>query len=258
MDGNKEWATVDISKVISQMPGMPPEVKQAAENATPTVMAMAKKMLDQGMGAQKAGVSRTAEPAQPLRIKIPPAYDFAGPTVDVGRFSDGLASRDKKRFLATIREMGSKLDELPAEAMYVAAIRLYDYRMRDAAVYWFYSAQYRATLVRALADRSGPSRAEVENLDSFEDRAGRAINACAFCDRKKLTDTLQLVARQQDVVPDLKSIYPRVPLAPASLWVPVNLRVASGFQALVEVSNAHWADIQARREGKGMNARYCR
>jgi len=82
-----------------------------------------------------------------IDIYVTPYYQSVGPTIDVGRYSAGLASKDRATFLATIHEMDSSWDELSFAELYVAAIRLYDLGFRKDAIYWYYSAEYRGRLL---------------------------------------------------------------------------------------------------------------
>jgi hypothetical protein len=63
-------------------------------------------------------------------IYITPYYNSAGPAVSVGRFSAGLASKSEAEFLATISKMKQAWEQLSFPALYVAAIRLYDFGYR--------------------------------------------------------------------------------------------------------------------------------
>src|SRR5262245_12676699 len=85
-----------------------------------------------------------------LEVHLPPWYDSDGPKARVGPYSEGLVSGDKRRVLATVMKMKGAMRRLSVESMYVAAIRLYDLGLRDAALYWFYSAQYRTRLAQAV------------------------------------------------------------------------------------------------------------
>jgi len=209
--------------------------------------------------ASAPAVQSGAEPAQrPIEIRVPPLYDFVGPKVQVGAFSEGLASKDRQRFLATVAAMKGRFGELSAESMYVASIRLYDFGMRDAAVYWFYAAQFRATLLETVAFKSEAGARAIAANKEFHASAGRIINGYAFCDLQKLTDTLALVAEQESMPPNLRRIYPGLPLVADRLWTPASLRIAQGYRELSDEIAERWDEIQSKRDSNGMNTRYCR
>ena len=202
-------------------------------------------------------VSAAPPSAAPLEVRLPPLYDFAGPVVSVGPFSEGLASRDPQRLMSTVAAMKEHLEELPPEPMYVAAIRLYDLGRRDEAVYWFYSAQYRARLLEALLARSRKRAAVVAASKAFDERVRWAVNGYAFCSKPRLLATIGEVLRDQRVAPDFSSLYPGLDILPRMYWVPMNVQTAEGYRQLAAEIDARWDEIQAKREAKGTNARYC-
>ncbi len=81
--------------------------------------------------------------ADPGRIDayVTPFYDSAGPVINVGKYSTGLASKTPGEFVATILRMKNQWNDLNFIELYVAAIRLYDLGYRNEATYWFYTAQ---------------------------------------------------------------------------------------------------------------------
>src|SRR5688572_24821292 len=83
---------------------------------------------------------RAAEPTidySRVDVYISPFYNSQGPTVNVGRFSSGLAAVKEEEVLATISKMKADWDRLTFPELYVAAIRLYDLGYRKESVYWF-------------------------------------------------------------------------------------------------------------------------
>src|SRR5579871_2022410 len=64
---------------------------------------------------------------------ITPFYNSAGPQINIGPFSEGLASTNDAQFVATVREMKRRFSEFTFVQIYVAAIRLYDLGYRKEA-----------------------------------------------------------------------------------------------------------------------------
>ena len=93
-----------------------------------------------------------------MLINVTPYYDSNGPKVSVGEHSKKLANADAKSISQLSADLKKEKDKLRAEVMYVTAIRLYDLGQKDEAVYWFYTAQYRArTRVVLRLSRRGSS-----------------------------------------------------------------------------------------------------
>ena len=88
-----------------------------------------------------------------IDVYVTPYYNSKGPTIEVGPFSSGLATKNESEFLATIAKMRKSWDTLNFPETYAAAIRLYDLGYRKESIYWFYSAQYRGRLFASLIDR---------------------------------------------------------------------------------------------------------
>ena len=132
----------------------------------------------------------TAAITDPARIDVyvAPYYNSAAPSVKVGNFSTGLASKSESEFVATIHAMKRQWKTLSFCQVYVAAIRLYDLGYRREAVYWFYTAQYRGRQFALLADRNkmgdvGRSSFELLHAeDAFLELAGPYVNGYAFGD----------------------------------------------------------------------------
>ncbi|MCX7887653.1 MAG: hypothetical protein N3B01_10445 [Verrucomicrobiae bacterium] len=199
---------------------------------------------------------------QPIPVTVEPFYDANGPKVAVGKFSDGLAARDKKAFLKTPAAMKEEWSELPAEAMYVAAIRLYDFGLKDDAVYWFYSAQYRASLVRGLLDHDrlnavgNPATALVQAHEAFLKQAGPYINGYAFGDIEKLLHTIAQVQAEGVRLPMLKQLYPNVVFIPEDRWQKINYELNTGFSEYMQKIRENADGIRAQRKISGMDGRY--
>lgn len=199
---------------------------------------------------------------QPIPVTVEPFYDANGPKVAVGKFSDGLAAGDKKTLLKTLAAMKAEWSELPAEAMYVAAIRLYDFGLKDDAVYWFYSAQYRASLVRGLLDPDrlnavgNPATALVQAHEAFLKQAGPYINGYAFGDIEKLLRTIAEVQAEGVRLPALKQLYPNVSFVSEDRWQKINYELNTGFSEYMQTIRENAEGIRAQRKISGMDGKY--
>jgi hypothetical protein len=211
-----------------------------------------------------APVRQAGRAFDPMPVYVTPFYNSRGPVVNVGPFSDGLATSDRDRLVETIRAMKKQFSSLPAEAMFVAAIRLYDQGARHEAVYWFYSAQYRAKVFHAAVDprtRGGLGAEAFERQQAhgaFRELAGSFINAYAGCDIDRWAGTIEEVAREGQRVPELARIYPRVGFLPREQWVARNTEISVGLNKFAEYLRTHQDELKTVRAKNGMDERFCR
>src|SRR3954454_21931432 len=132
-----------------------------------------------------ADAQTITDPAH-IEVYITPYYNSKGPTIDVGPFSSGLATKNESEFVATLAKMKKSWDTLNFAETYVAAIRLYDLGFRNESVYWFYSAQYRGRLFGSLIDQEktgsigSPGFELLHATAAFQQLVGPYINGYAF------------------------------------------------------------------------------
>ncbi len=204
-----------------------------------------------------------ASQADPIEIYVTPFYSSDGPQVNVGQFSEGLASADRDAIRQTVGAMQQKVGSLPVVAMYVAAIRLYDLGFRDEAVHWFYAAQYRARLFEGVLDPGkvggmGSTAFELSSAHSaFQELVGPHLNGYAGCDRKKWLAVLESVEAANKSVPDLAGIYPSVAFIPTDQWAAKNAEVAQGLRKLAEYLETQWSEFKASRAQNNMDEKFC-
>ncbi len=176
-----------------------------------------------------------------MPIHVSPFYNSEGTRVAVGKYSDQLARADASSIGKTIAAMKSDWNELRPEAMYVAAIRLFDLGLQDEAVYWFYSAQYRARLFQTLSDpdQVDPTAGEVFELghaySAFFQLVGPHINPYAFRNPKKLAETIAQVRTEGKTIPDFTKLYPSVAFVETAKWENLNQEVSAGISELLEL-----------------------
>lgn len=227
----------------------------------PRETAVIKKIVLPVLVALAAAPLPLASQASRIDIYVTPFYNSEGPRVNVGRFSQELASADKESILQVVGAMEQELASLPVVTMYVAAIRLYDLGHRDEGVWWFYRAQYRERLFRALLDDMGGMGSEDFELASahasFQELAGEHFNGYAGCDPDKWGAVLERLRAESSSIPNFASIYPSVEFIPAKEWPSENATVAAGLGRLAEYLKANLSELRAMRAESNADAKFC-
>jgi hypothetical protein len=211
-----------------------------------------------------AGFAAGQTITDPTRIEvyITPFYNSKGPVIEVGPFSNGLATKNESEFVATISKMKQSWDTLNFPETYVAAIRLYDLGFRKESIYWFYSAQYRGRLFASLIDRDkmgsmgDPGFELFQAQNAFQQLVGPYINGYAFGDIDQLVPIIEKVQREGNTVPDLTKIYPRVTFKPKSEWDTGNRGLNDGLTKLLTTLKNEKASIKQQRIEHGMDAKF--
>ena len=203
-----------------------------------------------------------ADDAAHIDAYVTPYYDSSGPVVRAGKYSTGLASKNRGDFVATIFRMKKQWDYLNFVELYVAAIRLYDLGYRNESTYWFYTAQYRGRLFASVVDQKrlggigDPGFELVHAQDAFFQLAGPDINGFAFGNIDLLVSIVRRVQNRNQAVPNLQTVYPGVSLVPRSQWQAHNAQIAAGLGELATSLPAQKAEIQRRRAQNGTQARF--
>lgn len=214
--------------------------------------------------AQPSPQSTALDPAR-ISVYVTPFYDSKGPVIKIGRFGPGLASKDPKKFLSTIRKMQSQWLQLTFMELYVAAIRLYDLGYRNDAVYWFYTAQYRgrqftAFLNPAKVGSVGSPAFELRAANAaFMETAGTWFNGYAFRDPNAMVGIVRRVQREgRAAIPNVAKIYPSVDFIDPRLWPAANAKLASGMDLLIAYLTQHQDEIKKQRMANGAEATFSR
>ncbi len=193
---------------------------------------------------------------------VTPYYDSSGPAIRVGKYSAGLASKDRREFVATIGRMKQQWNALNFVEVYVAAIRLYDLGYRNEATYWFYSAQYRGRLFALLVDQKkmggiGAAGFELYHAqDAFFQLVGPSINGFAFGNIDRLVPVIRKVQSENRTVPNVAAIYPGVALIGKGQWPGKNAGLNAGLGTLAESLPRQKNAIEQQRSANGTAARY--
>jgi hypothetical protein len=146
--------------------------------------------------------------------------------------------------------------------LYVGAIRLYDLGYRNEAVYWFYTAQYRARQVSVLLDPTkignvGDPGFELQAAGAaFMQTVGTWINGYAFGNPNRLIATVRRVQREGRRIGDLHAIYPNVAFIDRRRWPAANARLADGMDSLVAYLQGHKDQIARQRTANGTAAKF--
>ena len=217
----------------------------------------------QGEDYYMAKLASVRPNAEPMPITVKPWYYSQGPRVQVDKYSIGLASRDPKVVLRTISDMSRAWSELRAEAMYVAAVRLYDLGLKDDAFYWFQAAKHRSLLVvTTLAPEKkanvlrDPTIELQMSFGEFTQKAGTYINGHAYGDINKaiaITRSFQNAGRK---VPDLAKAYPKLNFIEQAAWEKKNQEALGVFNQLIDQLQKNAAQIRAERVQNGIEGKY--
>ena len=149
-----------------------------------------------------------------IKIAVKPYYETEGLKINIGRYSSELAIKDEKKFLAAIFKIKENWENLTAEELFVGAIRLYDLEYRDEAVYWFYTAQFRAkvyqgSLAQPKAEKMGDPIFDLQQVQKdFFKATGPYINGYAFRSLDKVGKVIERVNKDSEKLPDMSKIYP--------------------------------------------------
>lgn len=219
---------------------------------------------DPSAAQPSAKVSSPEQPAPSpaMPIYISPYYDSEGLQINVGPFSDELAAATADSISDLSTKMKSEWESLPIETMYIASIRLYDLGHKNEAVYWFYSAQYRANLLKTLLreDSIGGFGSEafsrVSAYNAFNQLAGEYINGYGYGDLEKMEKTIKSVLSENEQLPQLNTIYPNLKLVDDKSWPAKNKFVADSYIQQIEFIGQNADKIKAIRKENGIDDKY--
>jgi hypothetical protein len=197
-----------------------------------------------------------------IPVYITPLYNSEGPEINVGEFSDELEAATTETILDVATSMKTEWDTLPIEAMFVLAIRLYDFGHKDESVYWFYSAQLRfRVLHEILVEESvggiGSRAFELTQASiAFMQLAGEHINGYGFGDLDMLRETLQLVTEEAETIPDFSTIYPEFEFIVKEEWQQKRAEVTANLQEMLDYINENEEFIREQRQLNGVEGKY--
>src|ERR1044072_2120433 len=209
-----------------------------------------------------------AEPVRHVGISVQPYYEAARtpggtPRVAVGRSFEGLASNKRADILAIRDRIVADPKLVTPMTLMVLAIRLYDVRLRDDSVFWFYAAKDRFVTLAGVADLRSPEVAPAEDaVKNFAVLAGPVINGYAFCNPAKQ----QVIRRKamQWVIdnPYRAMFFPQIPARPGDRQANFKRAIAEIQTAVAKERDylaqpANLAELTAKRKENNADAKYC-
>lgn len=198
----------------------------------------------------------------PVAMSVTPFYNSEGPLINVGEYSQRLGDSDLEALTILSQEMLDQKQTLTPEQMYVLAIRFYDLGEKDAAVYWFYEAQFRAKLFQLAIEpaqmvRVGEPTFELTTAyDSFQKLAGDFINGYAGCDLDNWIRITTQVMNDNPNPPELDQMFPEVVFVERGQWQGINNNVATGLAVLINYISENGELIQRQRAQQNLD-QYC-
>ena len=217
---------------------------------------------DPGSTPAKSVPPQNAATTKPMPIYVTPYYNSKGPQIDVGDYSKELVAATSDSIAALSTKLKEKWSSLSVETMYVLSIRLYDLGQKDDAVYWFYSAQFRAKLFASILPKEsigGMGSEGFERLhahNSFHQLAGQYINGYAFGDLKKLDKTIRRVKLESEKNPKFKTIYPKLDFPDEKSWAKKRDDIAAGLDKMLDYMAENADKIKAMRIENGIEGKY--
>jgi hypothetical protein len=215
-----------------------------------------------GIGAGFFGTAAAADDAGKIDAYVTPYYNSAGPAIHVGKYSSGLASPVPGTFVRTIFQMKRQWADLNFVELYVGAIQLYDRGYRNEATYWFYTAQYRGKQFAALLEQSkmggmgSPAFELYHAQDAFFQLVGPNINGWAFGNIADAVKIMHRVAKENQTVADLQTVYPGVAFIHRSQWQQKNAGINSGLAQLAQMLPREKTQLAQERAQNGTQARF--
>lgn len=195
----------------------------------------------------KDSAKESSSPADHLPPSISAFYTEDGLRTDSDKYIDDLVRADASNIGSTLDAMKLEWDQLRPEVMYVAARRLFGLGLKDEAVYWFYSAQYRAQLFQSLCwvgngDRVGGNIGDIGLLHgAFQQLLSAPINGHAMDNPKATAEIVARVLAEGKAIPDCRHLYPDVVFDPRTKWSEVQQEVSGGLSELLEMLEEHAA-----------------
>jgi hypothetical protein len=151
---------------------------------------------------------------------------------------------------------------LSIETMYVTAIRLYDLGLKDEAVFWFHSAQYRARFFASVlppelkGSIGDPAFENSSAHHAFHELAGIYIDGYAFGELSKLKATLRHVKSEGRRLPQLRLSYPNVTFIADESWPERNKQIGEDLDKLIAFITSNADEIKSKRKANGIERKY--
>lgn len=190
-----------------------------------------------------------------IDIYVTPLYNSTPLQISVGKYSEKLMSESPRKMLQLADEIKSNIDEVDAVTLYVLSIRLYNLGKKDEAVYWFYTAQFRARILFSMAIGLSPSGAPAA-LGSFRELAGKWINGYAFGYPDKLIATLEQVIADVKDMQYIAKAYSSYNFKPESAQQAIVDEQIKGLREMIQYIADNKDDILRQRKENGVEGKY--
>ena len=197
-----------------------------------------------------------------IKTKVEPFYDSEGLKINIGRYSKDFAISDDKKFVEAIFKIKENWANLTVEELFVGAIRLYDMEYRDEAVYWFYSAQFRAkvyqgSLEQPKAEKMGDASFDLQQVQKdFFKATGQYINGYAFRSIDKVGKVIERVNKESEALVDMTKIYPNVTFIEASKQKEVVVATVDGLVKVSKMLVEKREEIKKMRTENGIDLKF--
>lgn len=193
---------------------------------------------------------------QKIDIYVTPFYNSSPLQINIGEYSRQLKTNSPRKMLRLAEEIRQRVDEVNAMTLFVLAIRLYDVGEKDAAVYWFYNAQFRKRVFLEMAIGLDPTGAPAA-LGAFQELSGRWINGYAFGNPDKLVATLNKVCGDVEHMGYVANAYPGYDFRPASeQQAIVDAQLKGLRESLINHIIENKEDILRQRKENGIEGKY--
>jgi len=150
--------------------------------------------------------------------------------------------------------MKKKWATLSVETMYVMSILMYDFGRKDDAIYWFYSAQFRARLLgelihpTSIRGMGSEGFERIQGFQSFFQLVGEYIIGYAFGNLDSLKESISQVITEAADLPNLRAIYPSLELIDDDKWPAHNRSMSDGLGSFLSQTTDRADDINSLRK----------
>lgn len=195
----------------------------------------------------------TAE-ASRMPVTVSPYYNSDPLTINVGEMSDKLKSENPADLVRLASSINANDLNIPTEALYVLAIRLFDLNEKIPAAYWFYNVQFRTRVLNGLkaqdpdlfGDGMGDGAGEkLAAYNAFSELAGKYFNEELSRNPDGWIEIINLVQKDMTNL-DIRGFVNDFPLIAdkiVSEHPEVVQKVSEGLNVLKEVLQENMDDI---------------
>ena len=206
------------------------------------------------------GVSCTSKTASRMPIYVMPWYNSEGLVINVGKYSEALKQNTSAALLETARQMKEHLDQVPIEALYVLAVRLYDMDEKEESAYWFYVAQFRARVFNSMLAEVGGMGDKGFELQqafaSFNQLAGTYINGYIGGNVDEWVHVIERAGETCKNMGYVGVLYPDIKFRSAAEQSTTIARVYKGLMELKEKIFNEKEEIKRIRKKNGADEKY--